>query len=178
MRTSHLIFQDHQLMLVNGIKIASPETHSELHMYVHEGRELALPFVSSRPPLVVPSHAADAPDVRFLALLSLIATRNHLWMMEECNEQEKVLLFIDSLDPVNTGACGFYLGPPGHDTRLPYARRASAREQSTYGLVALGPGESLLVQSTGGRRTKLRLGVEGRFSHEPCNRMDHLLLEA
>ena len=178
MRTAHLLFRDNQLLIVSGIKVVSTHNSSNMHMYVNEGRDLAMPIVAARPPLVVPSRDASDPSAASIALLSLIATNNCLWMAEEYNQREQVLLFVDTLDPSGDGSIGQYLLPVGHDVRLPYVRQGSTRKQSTYGLVVLGPGESLLVQSTRGSRTKLWLNEKSRFSNTPCGPTDHLLLDS
>lgn len=178
MRTAHLLFRNNQLLIISGVKIVSIQNSLNMHMYVNEGRDLAMPILASRPPLVVPSGDPSEPSAAYIALLSLIATKNCLWMAEEYNQREQVLLFVDTLDPSGGGSSGQYLVPAGHDARLPHVRHGSSRKQSTYGLVVLGPGESLLVQSTRGSRTKLWLNEKSRFSNAPCDPTDHLLLDA
>ncbi len=180
MRAANLTFDQDKLIIRTGIRVASTSSRSSLHLFAHPDRTLVLPCLDSLPPLVVTSENRDEPEVRFLALLSLITVNNGALFCatEEYNEHNKVLLFIDTCDIHAMRRKGRYLLPAHHDARLPHAQSAAVHGDADYGLAVCSVGESLFVQSTGGSLVNLSLGPDDQFSVRPCTEQERILMDA
>jgi hypothetical protein len=171
MRTASLRFDRDQMTVISGIRVAATSSASTLQLFARPGRTLALPCLKTPPPLVLSTQGQDGQEEWYLALLSLVngAAQGPAEPTGACGDPDQVLLFIDTWDPHAQRVPGHYLLPLSHDARLPQA--------PGYGLAVCSVGDAILVQPTGGALVKLSLGLNRRFSTQPCSGEERILLQ-